>query len=211
VLPEENAAEFRAHAAALIAELAPVGALQSVLAERVAVAAWRVARADRLEVELFEVSRAPHRGSLGLALVRDGNGTRSFETLLRYRGAALAELTRVLRALKALQAEQAALIKLPARGAAAEPTAPPTPGQTTARPTPDQPAPRRSPSGPAPQTRPNEPEPQPNATRFEGVERGPARPPSRTNPMPVEERSGSQAALRAGSPIASWRPAASPG
>jgi hypothetical protein len=61
VLPEENAAEFRAHAAALIAELAPVGALESVLAERVAVATWRLARADRIEVELFEVSRAPAR------------------------------------------------------------------------------------------------------------------------------------------------------
>jgi hypothetical protein len=214
VLPEENAAEFRAHAAALIAELAPVGALQSVLAERVAVAAWRVARADRIEVELFEVSRAPHGGSGGLALVRDGNGTRSFETLLRYRGAALAEFTRALRALKALQAEQAALIKLPPnRGAEAEPTAPTTPGQTSARPMPDHSAPRRSPSAPAPQAQPNEPELPRTATRVEGDESrpGPARPPSRTNPTPVEERSGAQAGRRAGSPIASWRPAASPG
>jgi hypothetical protein len=43
-----------------------------------------------------------------MALIRDGNGTRSFETLLRYRGAAMAEFWRALKTLKALQAEQAA-------------------------------------------------------------------------------------------------------
>jgi hypothetical protein len=49
VLPEEDAAEFAELEAALVAELAPVGALQTVLARRVAVAAWRLARADRIE------------------------------------------------------------------------------------------------------------------------------------------------------------------
>ena len=92
--------------AALVAELAPVGALQTVLARRVAVAAWRLARADRIEAELFEERRVAS-GGLGLALIRDGNGARSFETLLRYRGAAMAEFWRALRTLKALQAEQA--------------------------------------------------------------------------------------------------------
>jgi hypothetical protein len=48
VLPKEDAAEFEALEAALFAELAPVGALQAVLARRVVVAAWRLARADRL-------------------------------------------------------------------------------------------------------------------------------------------------------------------
>ncbi len=108
VLPEEDGAEFAALEAALVEELAPVGALQAVLARRVAVAAWRLARADRIEAELFEEHRIAD-GGLGLALIRDGNGTRSFETLLRYRGAAMAEFWRALRTLKALQAEQAAL------------------------------------------------------------------------------------------------------
>ena len=99
-----------------------------MLARRVAVAAWRLARADRIEVELFEERRSAD-GGLGLALIRDGNGTRSFETLLRYRGAAMAEFWRALRTLKALQAEQArdrqrtwpppAAHPLAARGAAA--------------------------------------------------------------------------------------------
>jgi hypothetical protein len=106
VLPEEDGAEFADLEAALLEELAPVGALQTVLAQRVAVAAWRLARADRIEVELFEERRFAH-GGLGLALIRDGNGTRSFETLLRYRGAAMAEFWRALKTLKALQAEQA--------------------------------------------------------------------------------------------------------
>jgi hypothetical protein len=45
--------------------------------------------------------------NLGLALTRDCNNARAFDTLLRYRGGALAEFWRVLRTLKALQAEQA--------------------------------------------------------------------------------------------------------
>jgi hypothetical protein len=48
VLPEEDAGEFAELEAAMIEELAPVGALQTVLARRAAVAAWRLARADRL-------------------------------------------------------------------------------------------------------------------------------------------------------------------
>jgi hypothetical protein len=106
VLPDEDTTEFEALEAALVEELAPVGALQAVLARRVAVAAWRLARADRIEAELFEERRSAD-GGLGLALIRDANGARSFETLLRYRGAAMAEFWRALRTLKALQAEQA--------------------------------------------------------------------------------------------------------
>ena len=113
VLPDEDAVEFAQLQAALVEELAPVGALQIVLARRVAVAAWRFARADRMEAELF-AERRWENGGVGIALIRDGNGTRSFETLLRYRGAAMAEFWRALRTLKALQAEQAALRDQPA-------------------------------------------------------------------------------------------------
>ena len=81
-----------------------------MLARRVAVAAWRLARADRMEVELFEERRWEDAG-VGMALIRDGNGTRSFETLLRYRSAAMAEFWRALKTLKALQAEQADVLE----------------------------------------------------------------------------------------------------
>jgi hypothetical protein len=117
VLPDEDALEFAELQAALLEELAPVGALQTVLARRGAIAAWRLARADRIETELF----AEHRwdgGDLGLALIRDGNGTRSFETLMRYRGAAMAEFLRALRTLQALQAQRrptAAILPAPPR------------------------------------------------------------------------------------------------
>ena len=107
VLPGEVAAEFAALEAALMEELAPEGALQAALAQRVVSAVWRLSRAERLEVDLFTEERLPG-GSLGLALIRDCNGARAFDTLLRYRGGALAELWRALRTLTALQAEQAA-------------------------------------------------------------------------------------------------------
>ncbi len=76
VLPDEDGVAFQALEAALVEELAPVGALQLVLARRVAMAAWRLARADRMEVELFEERRWENAG-VGMALIRDGNGTRS--------------------------------------------------------------------------------------------------------------------------------------
>jgi hypothetical protein len=106
VLPGERAAAFEAFEAALLEELAPEGALQAVLAQRVVAASWRLARAERLEAELFVQNMLDGRG-LGLALVRDCNGARAFDTLLRYRGGSLAELWRALRTLKALQAQAA--------------------------------------------------------------------------------------------------------
>ena len=104
VLPDEDGGEFRALEAAFIAELAPVGALQGVLAQRIAVAAWRLMRADRIEAELLGHQQG-RDGDLGLAVIRDGYGAGALPTLLRYRGGALAELTRLLRTLRALQAE----------------------------------------------------------------------------------------------------------
>jgi hypothetical protein len=108
VLRHEDAAGYEAHEKALLAELAPEGALQTLLARRVAAAAWRLERADRMEAEVFE-QQGRGDGDLGLALIRDCNGARAFPTLLRYRGAALAEFWRALTALKALQAEAEAL------------------------------------------------------------------------------------------------------
>jgi hypothetical protein len=99
VLPGERASAFEALEAALMEELAPEGALQSVLAQRVVAASWRLARAERIEAELFarEMHGAFGDVGLGLALIRDCNGARAFETLLRYRGGTLAELWRALR------------------------------------------------------------------------------------------------------------------
>jgi hypothetical protein len=147
VLPDEDATEFAALEAALLDELAPVGALQVVLARRVAIAAWRLARADRMEVEVFEQRRWDN-GSVGVALIRDGNGTRSFETLMRYRGAAMAEFWRALRTLKALQAEQAALLEPAAADLALEIPAPQLAARAPVAPAADRPcAPALQPNG----------------------------------------------------------------
>ena len=146
--------------AALVEELAPVGALQTVLARRVAVAAWRLrAGAIRMREPSCSRSAGCASGGLGLALIRDGNGTRSFETLLRYRGAAMAEFWRALKTLKALQAEQPALADMSAEGyPAAERAAPAPPAQMAHRPIPDRPAARQNTNEPRPQAQPDEPE-----------------------------------------------------
>jgi hypothetical protein len=108
VLPGESPAAFEALEAALLEELAPEGALQTVLARRVVAAAWRLERAEHLETGLFAWNQLDGAGrNLGLALIRDCNNARAFDTLLRYRGGTLAELWRALRTLKALQAEAA--------------------------------------------------------------------------------------------------------
>ncbi len=49
LLDDEDAAEFRAFASALQAELAPEGVLQADLVARIVMAAWRARRADKLE------------------------------------------------------------------------------------------------------------------------------------------------------------------
>ena len=104
MLPQEDAAEFAQFQAVLLEELAPpVGVPQTVLARRSVIAAWRLARADRMEAEVLEI-RSYEGANPGVALIRDGNGTRSLDTLMRYRNAAMAELMRALRTLQALQA-----------------------------------------------------------------------------------------------------------
>ena len=70
-------------------------------------------------------------GDLALALIRDGNGTRSIDTLMRYRGSAQAELYKALRTLKALQAEAKA------EAMPEQPTAPEPPNEPKPRTNPE--------------------------------------------------------------------------
>jgi hypothetical protein len=214
VLPGERASAFEASEAALLTDLAPQGALQTVLAQRVVAASWRLARAERLETELFCQNMLAGHG-LGLALIRDGNGARSFDTLLRYRGGSLAELWRALRTLKGLQAEQA----LQVREIATEPAAPPEPRllpelrqmpiEPESRGNPDDCAPPGAASMPAvlpcnraaPRTRlPDEPERRANpgdSARSEDravPKRGEARQAEPASRLPIELPQGSTAA-----------------
>ncbi len=110
VLPDESAAEFAALEAALVRSSRRSGRCSSCspAASRSPPGAWSAPIGWPQETELF-AERRWDGADLGVALIRDGNGTRSFETLMRYRNAAMAELMRALRTLKALQAEQADL------------------------------------------------------------------------------------------------------
>ena len=53
VLPEEEPEDFERLRQGVIADLAPAGALQEALAQRIAVLLWRLDRVARLEAELF--------------------------------------------------------------------------------------------------------------------------------------------------------------
>ena len=84
MLPEEDADEFAELEAALMEELAPVGPLRpcSRAASRWPRGASRgppVPQPGGQEAELFAERHMPG-GGVGLALIRDGNGTRWFET-----------------------------------------------------------------------------------------------------------------------------------
>ncbi len=108
LVADEDVEAFTALEASILEELAPVGALQKILAGRVVRAAWRLERSERIEAEMFRF-RIGGGADLGLALIREGNGSRAFDTLMRYRNAALAELFRCLRVLQAMQNESEAI------------------------------------------------------------------------------------------------------
>jgi hypothetical protein len=99
LLPDDSRAEFAALESALLQDLRPEGALETLLARRLIAAAWRLARADRLEFEIL--IDGDLRESPGRVLTRDGGAERAFATLVRYRSGAQAEFFRTLRALQA--------------------------------------------------------------------------------------------------------------
>jgi hypothetical protein len=135
LLDDENAAEFRAFARALQAELEPEGRLQADLVSRIVMAAWRARRADKLEagvlgsyLDAAGPADPDPRATLGIELIRDNHGPRALTTLVRYRGSVLAEMFRSLAALKMLQAEAAGVatdLPLPGRSALTAPLAQP--------------------------------------------------------------------------------------
>jgi hypothetical protein len=106
LLPDDSRAEFAALESALLEELRPEGALETLLARRLIAAAWRLARADRLEFEMLV--DGDQRRTPGGALARDGGAERAFATLVRYRNGAQAEFFRTLKALQARPTADAA-------------------------------------------------------------------------------------------------------
>lgn len=86
VLEGEDDDAFTALAADVLAEIAPVGTVDSFLATRLATAMWQTGRADRLEAQAFAAGELPDPDRLRLAL--------------RYRGSIGRDLFRTLRELR---------------------------------------------------------------------------------------------------------------
>jgi hypothetical protein len=93
---------FKARLASLVADLEPVGETETALVERIAMALHRLERAERLEAEVFE--GADQRGtSEGALLLKSPKALRTLDVVVRYGGAADAQLWRSLRALEIRQ------------------------------------------------------------------------------------------------------------
>jgi hypothetical protein len=106
VLESEDARAFVALGASLELDLAPVGAMEQALVERIAAALWRLRRAERLETMLLEraLGDADDPGADPLALL---DGPR-LTTLLRYQAHLRSELYRAHAALRRAQRERRA-------------------------------------------------------------------------------------------------------
>ncbi len=72
VIRGEDQAEFDRHRAALLDELAPVGAREVMLAERVVGLSWRLQRAGRLQNEVFDALLADGSSPLARSLLPEG-------------------------------------------------------------------------------------------------------------------------------------------
>ncbi len=72
VIRGEDQAEFDRHRAALLGELAPVGAREIMLAERVVGLSWRLERAGRLQNEVFDALLAGGSSPLARSLLPEG-------------------------------------------------------------------------------------------------------------------------------------------
>ena len=109
LLPDENRARLIAVREYFLAELAPVGELETLLVERIIVCAWRLRRLHRVEAEVFDGERASLReaglaADLGAAF---GQASHTLSTLARYEAALERAFYRALHELQRLQAARA--------------------------------------------------------------------------------------------------------
>ena len=68
VIKGEEQAEFERHREVMLGELAPVGAVEAMLAERIAGLAWRLKRAERMQDEAFNALLTPDTSSLAVRI-----------------------------------------------------------------------------------------------------------------------------------------------
>jgi len=68
VIKGEEQAEFDLHREAMLGELAPAGAVETMLAERIAGLSWRLKRAERMQEEAFNALLTPDTSSLAVRI-----------------------------------------------------------------------------------------------------------------------------------------------
>lgn len=127
-LPDDDKAAFQAFVDAMRADLAPVGELEALHADRAIANAWRLRRAMAVERQVFarEKAGADDLGnplsfgrkrkdgtSLGLAFIRDCNGAGAVEKLARYETTLERGLMRALHELERCQAARQGAPVLP--------------------------------------------------------------------------------------------------
>jgi hypothetical protein len=123
VIKGEDQAEFDQHRAAFLAELAPAGAVETMLVERIVSLSWRLDRVERMQNEVFDAlladgatplaklarslagERSEEDGepALGRAVLKDFSSSRVLDRLLMYERRMEHSLHRTLRDLKQLR------------------------------------------------------------------------------------------------------------
>lgn len=118
VLPDEDCKQIDKLGFAILERLAPVGALEQLLAERVVLSAIRLQRAARIEAEVFLAGQAnftmlhylitdQKKPDLGFAFVDDAKGVNALSKLSRYETTLERSLFKALHELQRLQAARA--------------------------------------------------------------------------------------------------------
>ena len=109
LLPGEEAQQLVRLGKRLRSELAPIGELETLLADRVISSAWRLRRLLRVEIGIFERFRYNYQDEdqgAGFAFSRDADSTDSFSRLARYEATIERGMFRALSHLRRLQAER---------------------------------------------------------------------------------------------------------
>lgn len=73
VLAHEDPSEYRAHVRDLVADLGPVGALETAIVERIAVTLWRQRRLLRAEAAMLDLEQLEHRVATEATRVYNGS------------------------------------------------------------------------------------------------------------------------------------------
>ncbi len=79
VIRGEEQAEFDLHREKMLEEWAPVGPMESMLAERIAGLSWRLQRAERMQSEAFEALLTPDTSGLAVRIAQSLRPKRSQE------------------------------------------------------------------------------------------------------------------------------------